>query len=159
MGTRWDPVSDKARHRSHTYVGVHLLVKNPTAQEKLATLRVMDRLPVLWSEAAGKDYFAEIAIPSEMMLEALLVLQGVMGAVNNKATFHIMDQRNSAAFTIPHKLYDEASRMDLQQARTTGQVQGPRNRNTQSLESESLLLFEEGSVGGVEPTREPENGK
>ena len=110
MGTRWDPVSDKARHRSHTYVGVHLLVKNPTAQEKLATLRVMDRLPVLWSEAAGKDYFAEIAIPSEMMLEALLVLQGVMGAVNNKATFHIMDQRNSAAFTIPHKLYDEASK-------------------------------------------------
>jgi hypothetical protein len=45
-----------------------------------------------------------------MMLEALLVLQGVMGAVNNKATFHIMDQRNSAAFTIPHKLYDEASK-------------------------------------------------
>jgi len=110
MGTRWDPVTDRARHRSHSYVGAHLLIKNPTADEKLRTLKIMDRLPILWAEAAGIDYFAELSIPSEMLIETLLLLQNVMGAVGNKATFHIVDQRNSAAFTIPYKLYDEDSR-------------------------------------------------
>jgi DNA-binding Lrp family transcriptional regulator len=110
MGTRWDPVTDKARHRSHSYVGAHLLIKNPTADERLRTLKVMDRLPVVWAEASGTDYFAELSIPSDMFREVLLFLHNVMKAVDNKATFHLMDQRNSFSFAIPYKLYDESSR-------------------------------------------------
>jgi DNA-binding Lrp family transcriptional regulator len=110
MGTRWDPVTDRARHRSHSFVAAHLLMKHPTEGERSMTLDVMDRLPIVWAEAAGTDYFAEMAIPSEMLRETLLLLHDVMRAVGAKASFHIMDQRNSFAFTIPHKLFDETSR-------------------------------------------------
>jgi len=110
MGTRWDPVSDRARHRSHSYIGVDLLVKSPTSDERAETRKILDRLPLLWGEASGADYFAELAIPSEMLYEVLLLLNSVMGSVNNKATFHIMDQRNAAGFTFPYKLYDDSSR-------------------------------------------------
>ena len=46
MGSRWDPVTDKARHRSHSYVVMHILVKGPSPAEKMEILRMMDRLPI-----------------------------------------------------------------------------------------------------------------
>ncbi len=134
MGTRWDAVTDRARHRSHTYVGADLLIKNPTADEKLRTLKIMDRLPILWAEAAGADYFAELSIPSEMLIETLLLLEHVMGAVDNKATFQIMDQRNSAAFTIPYRLYDEGSRKWMFNREDLLEVQGPRSAGSEPVE-------------------------
>ena len=67
MGSRWDPITDRARHRSHSYVVMHVLVKGPSPSERLDILKMMDRLPIVWSEAAGEDYFAEIAFPSEMI--------------------------------------------------------------------------------------------
>jgi DNA-binding Lrp family transcriptional regulator len=110
MGSRWDRKADRARHRSHSYVVLHVFVKGPTEDEKMAIMKMMNRLPIVWSEAAGTDYFAEIAVPSEMTIEALEFLQGIMSPVRDRASYHIMDQRNATGFTFSYNLFDEASK-------------------------------------------------
>ncbi len=107
MGTRWDAVTDRPEQKSHSYIGVHFMVKNPTEEERLELMKKFDRLPVVWMEGAGLDYFAELAVPTEMMIDFMEFLTKTMAPVRDRATFHIMDQRNAVGFFISYKLYDE----------------------------------------------------
>jgi DNA-binding Lrp family transcriptional regulator len=110
MGTRWDPVIEKVRHRSHSYMIFDVLVKRPTPEEKLLLMRAFNRLPLMWGEAAGDDYFAELAIPSEMILEGLQYLQRVTDSVSGRASYFMIDQRNAAGFTFSYNLFNEEER-------------------------------------------------
>jgi hypothetical protein len=63
MGTRWDPVADRAKHRSHAYVLMTILVKGPNPEQRKRLMWIMDRVPTVWSEGMGDDFFAEVALP------------------------------------------------------------------------------------------------
>jgi DNA-binding Lrp family transcriptional regulator len=110
MGTRWDPVTEKVRHRSHSYMIFDVLVKRPTPEEKLMLMRAFNRLPLMWGEAAGEDYFAELAIPSEMILEGLQYLQRLTDSVSGKTSYFMIDQRNAAGFTFSYNLFSEEAK-------------------------------------------------
>ncbi|MDA4121680.1 MAG: hypothetical protein OK456_00700 [Thaumarchaeota archaeon] len=111
MGSRWDPVADRAKHKSHSYVAIHFMVKNPTDAERKDLMRSFDRLPVVWAEGAGYDYFSEFIVPTEMMLDCMEYLERVMKPVRDRASYHIMDQRNAVAFALTYQLYDEESKI------------------------------------------------
>jgi DNA-binding Lrp family transcriptional regulator len=110
MGTRYDPVSDRVKQRQHSFLGLDVFVRNVSEAERLELMGQMNRLPLLWAEASGKDYFAELALPNEMITEGLEYLQSATKRVSEKTSFHMIDQKNAVFFTIPYKLYDADAR-------------------------------------------------
>jgi DNA-binding Lrp family transcriptional regulator len=110
MGTHYDQKSGRAGQRQHAYVGAELFVRGPSLEEKGRLMRMMGRFPVVWSEAVGKDYHVQMAIPSEMIMEGLEYIHETMEPVRNKSTFYLMDQMNAAGFTFSYKLYNEEAR-------------------------------------------------
>jgi hypothetical protein len=110
MGTRWDAVLERAKQRSHSFVGIHFFVKDPSEQERLELMRKFDRIPFVWAEGAGRDYFVELDVPTEQMLDCMEYIQTAMAPVRERASCHIMDQRDAVGFTMSYQLYDDESR-------------------------------------------------
>jgi DNA-binding Lrp family transcriptional regulator len=110
MGTHYDTKSKRNLRPQHTYTGAELSVKAPTREELSELMEKMRQLPMLWSEAGGRDYYAYIAIPNELVIETLQFIQKAILPVRDKSTFHLIDMSNSLVFTIPYKLYQEESR-------------------------------------------------
>lgn len=68
---------------------------------------MIGRLPVVWMEAAGRDYHAQIFIPTEMIMEGLQYVEEVMKPMRHKSAFYMMDHMNATGFTFSYKLYNE----------------------------------------------------
>jgi DNA-binding Lrp family transcriptional regulator len=110
MGTTYDPETDRAKQRQHSYLGIDVFAKSVRSEERLELLSKIGRLPILWMEGAGSDYYAQLAIPNETTVEGLQYLQNAMRSVNDRASFLIEDQRNAAGFSFSYKLFDEATK-------------------------------------------------
>lgn len=110
MGTRYDSTSEKAQHRRHRYVVVPILVHGVSDAERLNLMSEMNKVPFIWSEAVGSDYYAEFAFPVEMVNDAFTFLKAVIARFGDRAVYHLVDQTNSAGFTISYQLYDDGER-------------------------------------------------
>lgn len=110
MGTRYDSVSEKTMHRQHRYVVVPILVRGVSDAERLRLMSEMNKVPFIWSEAAGEDYYAQFAFPVEMVNDAFTFLKGVLAGFGERASYHIVDQTNAVGFTLSHALFDEEKR-------------------------------------------------
>ena len=109
-GTRYDPKLEKALHRRHKYMWGELLVKDVTESERLGLMANISRLPFVWLEAGGQNYFAQIAFPTETLAEALAFLKEITSSIRERATWHFTDQTNALRFTIVPSLYDAATK-------------------------------------------------
>jgi hypothetical protein len=109
-GTRYDPKVDKALHRRHRYMWIELLVSGITESERMELMAKVSRLPFVWLEAGGQNYFAQIAFPMETIAEGLGFIKEVVSPVRQKATWHFMDQTNALRFSIIPKLYDQEAK-------------------------------------------------
>jgi DNA-binding Lrp family transcriptional regulator len=109
-GTRYDPEIEKALHRRHRYMWIELLISGVTESERLEMMAKVNRLPFVWLEAGGQNFFAQIAFPSEMMTEALGFIKEVIAPVRTKASWHFMDQANALRFSMTPSLYDQEKR-------------------------------------------------
>ncbi len=58
MGTRYDYNLEKALHRKHRYFAIDFMVKDTNEFESMTLRHEMDRLPFLWAEGSGRNYFA-----------------------------------------------------------------------------------------------------
>jgi hypothetical protein len=105
-GTRYDPRLEKAMHRRHKYMWGELLVKSVTESERMELMANLSRVPFVWSEAGGHNYFAQIAFPTETMAEALTFIKEITRSVRDRASWHLADQANALRFTIVPSLYD-----------------------------------------------------
>jgi len=105
-GTRYDPRLAKALHRRHRYMWLELLVSSVTESERIELMANISRLPFVWLEAGGQNYFAQIAFPIETMTEALGFVKEIVSPVRQKAIWHFMDQANALRFTIATDLFD-----------------------------------------------------
>lgn len=110
MGTQYDTASRRNLRPQHTYTGSELFVRGPTAEELTALREATAALPTVWSEAVGRDYHAQIAIPNELFLETLERIESAIRPVREKSSFLMVDMRHSNQFTIPYKLYEEDSK-------------------------------------------------
>lgn len=111
MGTRYDYAIDKARQRSHRYLAVDMLVKEPSQHEMMRLRQKLNQLPFMWAEASGRDYFAEFFLPVEFAIEALQSFEEAIGPLKNKVDTLFLDQTSALGFTIPYELHDESSRV------------------------------------------------
>jgi DNA-binding Lrp family transcriptional regulator len=110
MGTKYDPVADRAKHRQHSYLGVDVFAKSVRTEERLELLDKIGRLPVVWLEGAGSDFYAQVMIPSESTVEGLQYLQTALQSVSDRASFVIADQRDALTYQFSYKLYDETAK-------------------------------------------------
>jgi hypothetical protein len=105
-GTRYDPKLEKALHRRHKYMWGELLVRDVKESEKMELMANVSRLPFVWLEAGGQNYFAQVAFPTETMAEALSFIKEITAPIREKATWHFTDQTNALRFTLVPSLYD-----------------------------------------------------
>jgi hypothetical protein len=110
MGTRFDYKIDKALNRKHRYFALHLLVRNINQNEMVSLRRSADRLPFLWAEAVGKNYYAEFAFPMEFVVDALHYLAVMTEGVRDRAELFTADQTESRLASIPYSLYDSTAK-------------------------------------------------
>ncbi len=106
MGTRYDYNLEKVLHRKHRYFAVSFLVKDVNEFQIMNLRHQIDRLPFLWGEAAGRDYFAELTIPVDYVVEGLQYLGNVARDVKDKMSLYAIDQTEAARFTIPYAMFD-----------------------------------------------------
>jgi hypothetical protein len=108
MGTRYDRRIEKALHRQHRYLAMILVVREVTEYETMSLRQAFGRLPFLWSEAAGANYFCEFSIPVEFNIEWLQYLTEAISAVKERAKIYAVDQSDAAAFTISYGRFNQA---------------------------------------------------
>ncbi|MDG6937879.1 MAG: hypothetical protein JRM74_02760 [Nitrososphaerota archaeon] len=110
MGTRYDYTLEKALHRRHRYFAVDLFARGPSELEAMSLRRGIDRLPFLWGEAGGGNYFAEFAFPVDNVVEALQYIGRVTHGVRDRMSIHPIDQSEAARFTIAYQLFDSTAK-------------------------------------------------
>ncbi len=108
IGTRYDYTLEKVLHRKHRYFVLDLFVRNVNEYESMVLRHHMNTLPFLWSEAGGKNYHAEIALPVDNVVEGLQYIGNATSAVRDRLSIYPGDQAEAASFTILYQLYDQA---------------------------------------------------
>ena len=106
MGTAYDYAMDRAMHKKHSYFAVNLFVKTTSEYETMSLRERMNRIPFLWGEAAGPNYFADVFLPTDMVVEGLEYLGNSTETVRDRMKLVVMDATDAVAFTIPYALYD-----------------------------------------------------
>lgn len=110
MGTRYDFKLEKALHRKHRYLLVTLLAKDIGEGETLRVMHGLNKLPFVWSWAAGRSYYTQIALPVDLVNEGLQFIGDMVAPVRDRVEYFLIDQSNSLAFSICYKLFDEKGR-------------------------------------------------
>ncbi len=106
MGTRYDYAIEKVLHRQHKYFAVNLMVRGVSEYETMSLRQAVDRLPYLWAEAVGGNYFCEFAFPVDFVVEGLQYLTDTVSSVKERTEIFAIDQSNAASFTIPYTRFD-----------------------------------------------------
>jgi DNA-binding Lrp family transcriptional regulator len=91
----------------HGYLGVSLIVRAATGEEKMALRSKLNRLPFLWSEAAGAAYYSQLFFPLDVVNEALEYLKTLLMPYGERAEIFLLDRREMTSFTIGYNLWDE----------------------------------------------------
>ncbi len=109
-GTKYDYKVDRVLHRQHRYFWTDVIVSDPSKVERMGLMSEVNKLPFLWAEAGGKDYFAQLAFPVDFFTEAMQRLERVLGPVRDRAKVYLPDQTDALAFSLSYKLYDRESK-------------------------------------------------
>lgn len=92
----------------YDYLGVVVMVRDVSGQQRMMLRSQMDSLPFLWSEAAGSTYFSQLFIPLNAVNEALEHLKAVLKPYGNRAELLVLDKREMKYFTICYNQWDES---------------------------------------------------
>ena len=106
MGTRYDYAAERALHRKHRYFALHMFAKGVNGTEIMRLRERIDRLPFLWAEASGRNYFAEFSIPVDHMVEGIQYITEAIADIKERVEVHTIDQAGAIAFTVPYTLYN-----------------------------------------------------
>jgi hypothetical protein len=107
LGSRYESRLGKALHKKHKYVYIATVFTDMDGAKKIEVMSRMNKLPFMWSEAAGEDYEAELAFPIESFTEGLHYIAEVIATTKVTGRYFIIDQANSMSFSIIPKLYDD----------------------------------------------------
>ena len=110
MWTRYDYTLEKALHRKHRYFAVDFFVREVNELELMTLRHGIDRLPFLWAEAGGMNYYASLVIPVDNVVEGLQYLGNVAQSMKARMSLYPIDQTQAARYTIPYNHYDSAAK-------------------------------------------------
>lgn len=105
-GVKYDFNAERKKLRPHGYLIVALTVRDVSNQERMALMGRLNRVPFLWSEGSGKDYYAQFAFPVENANEALEYLNEATRPFGSRANCTVLNQKEMLSFTIAHNLWD-----------------------------------------------------
>jgi hypothetical protein len=108
MGTRYDYAIEKVLHRQHKYFAVILIINDVTEYQTMSLRQAFDRLPFLWFEAVGVNYYCEFAFPVDFVVEGLQYLTEAISGVKEKTEIYAIDQSDAASFTISYNMFNQA---------------------------------------------------
>ncbi len=108
-GVKYDFSAERKKLRPHGYLFVSLTVKDVDDQERMTLMGSVNRLPFLWSEGSGKDYYAQFAFPVESANEALEYLNKTLRPFGTRGACYILNQKEMLGFTIGYNLWDTAN--------------------------------------------------
>ncbi len=107
MGTRYDYAIEKVLHRQHKYFAVILMINGVTEYQTMSLRQAFDRLPFLWFEAVGVNYYCEFAFPVDFVVEGLQYLTDAISGVKEKTEIYVIDQSDAASFTISYNRFSQ----------------------------------------------------
>jgi hypothetical protein len=110
MGTKYDYKLEKALHRQHRYFAISLLARGVDEFELISLRQEANKVPFLWSEVIGRNYFAEFSFPLDFVVEGIQWLSKMMAPVKDRAEMFTIDQTSSLTFTVPYTLYDQTKK-------------------------------------------------
>lgn len=105
-----DPQMGKPRSAIHTYLPVTVAIKGITEEELKQLMVETHRLPFLWSEAGGQNYFCEIPIPLEYANEALLRIKKATSSFEGRRMVSIIAAGGALSFSITPELFEAKSK-------------------------------------------------
>ncbi len=105
---RYDFELKKTRVRQHGYVAVALLVQGISEYERMTLMAGLNRLPFLWSQAAGRDFYSQFAFPLDTANEAFEYLKAQLKPFGPRAEAFLLNQKEMLSFCIGHMLWDDA---------------------------------------------------
>ena len=95
---------------AHKYLLSGVIVRGITPDEEGRVREALNRLPFLWSEMGGSNYFAELMIPLELCNEALKFIDESLRRVSDRTRFYIADWGSALAQSTAGDLFDERNR-------------------------------------------------
>ena len=107
MGTTYDFKLEKALHRKHRYMSLVVLVRGVSEYERMELMSKLDQLPFMWFEAGGRNYYADFAVPIDMMTEMYVYLESALEPVRDRVSYYVLDSSNALTFTFAYNLYDQ----------------------------------------------------
>lgn len=88
------------------YVPLFVLVRDATRAEKLEVSAMLNRVPFLWHEAFGTDYWASMYVPVGHYTESLNYLRGFIQEAPERARLYTADPAGSLSLPFPSQLFD-----------------------------------------------------
>jgi hypothetical protein len=110
MGTQYRSEIVRPLTARHKYLDFSLIVRDVDLDELNALTRSIHRLPFVWAEAGGSNYYCQIPIPLDYVNEVLVYLKGVVGPFGNRASYWIGHPDDARSFSITPKLYDQKTK-------------------------------------------------
>jgi len=107
LGTRYDYKLEKALQRKHRYVILDLISRDLGDYDRMRVMAQTNRLPFVFAEAGGTNYYANLGFPVDFINEAMRYLESILSSGRGKSLYHIIDQEAGLSFTISYKLFDE----------------------------------------------------
>ena len=105
--TRVNYAIEKALHRQHRYLAIGILVHGVTDYEMISLRLAVNRLPFLWCEAAGTNYYCEFSFPVDFVVEGLQFLTDTISKVKERTEIFTIDQSDAGTFTIFHSMFNQ----------------------------------------------------
>ena len=69
----------------------------------------LNSIPFLWAELLGKDYFAQIVMPTEQMVEGMSFMRNALAPVAKKSTSFMIEAGYGVSFTPPRDAFDDST--------------------------------------------------
>ncbi|MDA4122660.1 MAG: hypothetical protein OK456_05700 [Thaumarchaeota archaeon] len=90
----------------HKYLVTGVFVRGITQQEQRKVRDALNRLPFLWVEAGGNNYFAELIVPLALTNETIQFIHREFTGLSHKTRFYILDWGSGMSSSTPRHLFD-----------------------------------------------------
>jgi DNA-binding Lrp family transcriptional regulator len=110
QGTRYNPKTEKAESKSHSYLAIALLVRGTSDGQRAKLMASLNQVPFLWFEASDPEYYAEFFVPIGSYADFLRRIRDLTHRTGMKPRLLILDQSKALRFTISYRLFDQEKR-------------------------------------------------
>jgi DNA-binding Lrp family transcriptional regulator len=110
LRTPYIPETGKTRNITHDLMVVYFMVSDLRGKELERLMLEVHRMPFVWSEMGGRNYFCDMAFPLSLANEALTNLKRIATNYYGRTRTLVMASDDAMTYTITADLYDQKSK-------------------------------------------------